>query len=145
MSLTQRIEVWLQSNLFKHLKLVTQTNRDYPYHDYHVFYQETGDAVWLQWNIGEDNLNAHGDQKKMFVSKRLILWSATALLFKLNSMNNVTITAKPIYYFDGSEAANAYEIEIHTNVSTVFVYAASEGEYFGYAEGVLPQETRDAE
>lgn len=145
MSLTQRIEGWLASNLFKHLKVVIQANRDYPYHDFHLFTHEEASAMWLQWNIGEGNINSGGDQKKRFVSKRLILWSDQELIFRLNDRNNVSITAKPIYFYDGSEVSTAYEIEIHTNVSIVYVYCASEKYYYAYAEGVLPQETRDAE
>ena len=107
-------------------------NRDYPYHDYH---SDTTTSTYQSYRVGEKNIDREGDQKKLFVSKSLLIMATTDTYIKLNHGGNVIITLL---------ANNWYEFK--SNITTVYyAYVSAEGTIYIIPEGVLPNEQRDAE
>lgn len=119
-------------SIWNTIKAVFTANRDYPYHDA-VTISDGSEPVVYQ--VGTNNQNANGDQQKRFVSKSTLIYSDVECTIRFNDSGNtpITILAETYYTFK-------------SNVTFVYVSAiASQGTLYMYFEGVLPQETRDAE
>jgi hypothetical protein len=100
------------------------------------------DVLIGTYAVGENNLNAHGDQSKRFVAKRTIFTSLVGVtVIHLNDSRNVAII--PIQNMDAINTI--YELELHTNIANVTYEVPIGATLYMYFEGVLPEETRDAE
>ena len=132
MSFTQKLISCLEAGLFQVVKMILGANRDYPFHDF-VTFDDTDEPVLYQ--VGKNNRDATGDQKKLFVSKSTMVLSDVECTIRLNHTGNTPITIR----------ANT-QYEFMSNISAVYVTAIAANGYidFGF-EGVLPQETRVAE
>jgi len=109
-----------------------KANRDYPYHDFVTF--DDGDEP-IEYPVGKNNKDAFGDQKKLFVSKSTMVLSDVECIIRFNNTENTPITIR---------ADTQYEF--FSNISSVYVSAiGAQGHIDIGFEGVLPQETRDAE
>jgi len=107
-------------------------NRDYPYHDYH---SDTTTAIYQTYTVGEKNIDREGDQKKLFVSKSLLIMATTDTYVKFNHSGNVVKTLL---------ANNWYE-QKHNITRIMYAYVDEAGTIYIEPEGVLPNEQRDAE
>ena len=112
--------------------MVILTNRDYPYHDYH---SDTTTATYQTYTVGEKNIDREGDQKKLFISKSLLIMATTNTYIKLNHSGNVIITLL---------ANNWYEFKSNI-IRVMYAYVQEAGTIYIIPEGVLPDESRDAE
>jgi hypothetical protein len=146
MSLVQRIIAALEAGLWKFVRIVHSSNRDYPYHDYVDLYNPDDDnARLMPYAVGTSNVNLHGDQSKRFVSKRMLIWTTVdSIPVHFNDPRNVAIVL-PIRTPDGTTAAITYGMEFHANINAVFVLIPIRTHVYIYCEGVLPEEARDAE
>lgn len=118
--------------LHKFIGLITLTNRDFPYHDF-VSYDDGDEPV--SYRVGHNNVQAHGDQSKYFVSKRTLVYSDATGYIRFNHSDNVQITIHGEHWY-----------EFHNNVTRVFVDTiGAEASLDLIFEGVLPDEARDAE
>lgn len=63
---------------------------------------------WLSYQVGANQIEAHGDQKKYFVSKSTLIFATYDFEVKFNSMSNVSvrILANTWYEFKG----NIYQV-----------------------------------
>lgn len=146
MTFMQRLIEALEARLWKFVRIVHSANHDYPYHDYFELKNENEqDTLKTMYTVGTGNVNAHGDQSKRFVSKRMLIWQEIeAVNFRLNDSRNVLITT-PIRTPDGVVAMPVYGIELHANINVVYLEIPPERIAHIYCEGVLPEEARDAE
>ena len=80
-------------------------------------------------------MGGKGDQKKLFLSKSLLVFCTTNTYVRFNNANNVifTILANTWYEF----MSNIYAVH--------HAYVADAGTIHLYPEGVLPQEARRPE
>jgi hypothetical protein len=143
MSLTQRLEAWLNSNVWRFFRAVFNTNRDFPYHDYVVIDNSEGTgAINGVYQVGQSNMDLHGDQAKRFVSKRtLILCTDSSTVIVFNDSKNVPM----IPFYDQDTLNNLIRQEYHTNIHAVYYSVATNDMLLMYFEGVLPQEARNPE
>lgn len=113
-------------------RLVGSMNREYPYHDTHMV---TSQSTVLIYIVGDNQIGAHGTQRKLFVSKSTLIMCTEDTHVHFNSPNNVAI---PIL-------ANTW-YEFKSNIEAVYCTAigADKGLYL-YFEGVLPEEARSPE
>lgn len=127
-------------------KRVTSTNHDYPFHDFVMIdATEESNPIVFHYVVGQGNVAQQGDQHKYFVSKRLIIWTdRSGLTLRLNHANNVLITP-PLVLIDDAAGESMWRLEFHTNINEVFVNIDDGNTAYIYCEGVLPEETRDAE
>lgn len=127
-------------------KRVTLTNHDYPYYDYYQYENtEEEGSVDVHYVCGQENVNKDGDQHKYFVSKRMLIWCEDAgTVIRLNHNNNAAITLKYSIWLDTWDLM-FYAIELHTNIADIYATVAALDTIHIYCEGVLPEETRDAE
>lgn len=132
MSITQRVTKILEAGLFKYIRLIIGANRDYPYHDFVTF--EDGEEP-ISYQVGKNNKDLDGDQKKLFVSKSTMILSDVECTIRLNHAGNTPITIR---------ADTQYEFL--SNISMVYVTVIATGGYIDLGfEGVLPEECRDAQ
>lgn len=132
MSILNYIVSKLKTGIITFLNIVTLANRDYPYHDFH---SATTTSTYKPYYVGEKNLDASGDQHKLFISKSLLIMATTDTRVKFNHSDNVFLALL---------ANNWYEFK--SNIVSVFYrYATEAGTIYIYPEGVLPNEQRDAE
>ena len=132
MSFTQRLLAALEAGLWKVVKVIIGANREFPYHDFKTL--DDGDEP-VVYQVGKTQVDLQGDQKKFFVSKSTLIISDVTCTIRFNSTDNAPITIRPNIYY-----------EFLSNISKVYVSAIGTGGYIDMAfEGVLPQETRDAE
>ena len=123
-------------------RLVSSANHDYPYHDYVKLENEEQDDAVIPYIVGSSNIRARGDQSKLFVAKRTLLWSPNTIDFRLNSPNNVLIRLKP----HGVDASGTiYQMELHTNIHAIYFVLETGFQVHAYFEGVLPYEARNPE
>jgi hypothetical protein len=110
------------------------SNWDLPYHDILIIDNVEGqDPVAGSYEVGQNNVDAHGDQKKCFVSKHTFLVSVVEeTVLRLNDSRNVDIAD----YLSGEW--------LLTNISRVYYVIPAGGVLVIYFEGVLPEEARDA-
>jgi hypothetical protein len=146
MSLTQRLEAWLNANVWRFFRAVFSANHDYPYHDFAVIdNSQGGDPVTAMYAVGTNNVNAHGDQSKRFVSKHANIWTNDpTTVVRFNDSRNVPIVLPLIFGIVEPEMAT-YEKEFYTNIAAVYYTVPAGKTLWMYFEGVLPEETRDAE
>lgn len=129
MSLLNKIASMVNTGVIQFLNLVGLANRDYPMHDY-ILVSDGEDPY--HYVVGKPNLDAGGDQKKLFVSKSTLMFATANTTIRLNSTSNVTqlILANTWY-------------EFHSNVRAVYVLdVGTDGTIYIYCEGVLPKEAR---
>lgn len=129
MSLTQRIEAFLNANAWRFFRAVFNTNRDLPYHDYLVI--DSG-STGLAYAVGENQNKAHGNQSKLFVSKSTLIISTADAKVHFNDSKNVVINilANVLYEFKSNIWQVFYEVP------------TTDSEIHFYFEGVLPDEAR---
>lgn len=110
------------------------SNHDYPYHDILVIDNTEGqEAAVGSYQVGQSNIDAHGDQKKLFVSKHTLIIAVTETdELRLNDSRNVNI------------APVGADQELWTNISRIYYNVAAGGVMVIYFEGVLSEEARDA-
>lgn len=147
MSLTQRIEAWLEANIWRFFKAVFSSNRDYPYHDETAYDNTEGqDPLVGMYQVGSNNVDANGDQSKRFVSKRAILVGfPDPAEIRLNDSRNVALNHWLPYMFDPTTPTSRWMMELHTNINAIYFSIPAGSALLMYFEGVLPQEARDAE
>ncbi len=146
MSFIQRIIEALDARLWKFIRIVHSANHDYPYHDFIKIENESeNDVLYGSYAVGTNNINAHGDQSKRFVSKRANIWATKdATTIRFNDSRNVEMELEPILVDDIGGIVRVGK-EYHTNVAVVYYAIATESYLYMYFEGVLPEEARDAE
>jgi hypothetical protein len=108
-------------------------NRDYPFYDCKV--EEITTAV-SSYAVGHNQVNAHGDQRKKFVSKSTLVYCTEDAYLIFNNSKNVAnyILANTWYEFK----SNVYEVFY----CTVQAQSAVIKLYF---EGTMPAEARSPE
>lgn len=132
MSFTQRLIKCLEAGLFQPIRVILGANKSYPYHDF-VTFDDTDEPC--SYRVGRNQLNLRGDQQKLFVSKETGVISDVECTIRFNDANNTPITIR----------ANTPMV-FESNISMVYVTAIGAGGYIDFHfEGVLPQETRDAQ
>jgi hypothetical protein len=122
----------LESGLITFINAVTLANRDLPYHDMTYASSGTTDDHYV---VGQNNIDAHGNQSKRFVSKSTLVYSTADTTIRFNdSKNTVIVILGGVWY------------EFKSNIWQVF-YAIPTGEdmLLFYFEGVLPDEARSPE
>lgn len=104
-----------------------RANHDFPYHD-HVVFEDTDEPTLYQ--VGQRNIDAHGSQRKHFVSKSTLIYSDVACTVRFNNANNVADTILPNVLFT-----------FFCNISAVIVDAiGAGGTLYMYFDGVLPSD-----
>jgi len=101
-------------------------NHDFPYHDQAKFL--IGD-IGSKYVVGQNQVDAHGSQRKHFVSKSTLCFCTAAAQVRFNHSDNVVmdIPANVLITF----LSNIREIFIVTVADQVTLYI--------WMEGVLPQ------
>jgi hypothetical protein len=95
--------------------------------------------------VGTNNVNAHGDQSKRFVSKRANIWTNNGeVTIRFNDSRNIAIPLPP-KLCDLNGIILWYEKEFHANIASVYYSVPATFLLYMYFEGVLPEEARDAE
>jgi hypothetical protein len=133
MSLLNYIITKLESGLITFINAVTLANRDYPYHDYAYFNDESTET---KYTVGDNQIKGRGDQRKEFVSKSTLIYSTVDITLRFNSANNVGIDIL---------ASTWYEFK--SNIYQIFFGDLSQFQgimLYLYFEGVLPSEQRGA-
>jgi hypothetical protein len=131
MSLIQRLEAWLNANVWRFFRAVFSANRDYPYHDYLCVTDTTPTGFY---EVGQNQINCHGNQSKRFVSKSTLIIATEDVQVRFNDAKNVVIDllANVLY-------------EFKSNIWQVFFWTPDEDKAIHfYFEGVLPDEARTA-
>lgn len=107
-------------------------NHDYPYHDYKAF---TSDDNGKAYQVGSDQIDATGSQRKHFVSKATAVYCTGTATIRLNHSDNVAIAIV---------ATLPYNFE--SNIHTVFIDAVqADHTLYIIFEGVKPEEARAPE
>lgn len=125
-------------------RAVFSANRDYPYYDVVTINNSEGqEALIGAYIIGHSAVNANGDMKKLFVSKRTLLYTNNGgCLVWFNHMNNPQLNLFDMLY-DGTTPM--YKFEAHVNVHIVYYNVPATSVLIIYSEGVLPYEARNPE
>jgi hypothetical protein len=113
-------------------RAVLSANHDYPYHDYHHASVGTTNPFYI---VGSNQINAHGAQHKLFVSKSTLIYSTEDTDVHFNDSRNVAvgILANTWYTF-------------YSNIAAVyFTIPNQDKDLYLYFEGVLPEEARSPE
>lgn len=144
MSAKEIIEM-LKDQVWRFFRAIISSNHDYPYHDYVFINNSQGEsALKGSYQVGNSNVDAGGDQKKRFVSKRAVIWTFTDdTTIRFNHSNNVEQVI-PFHQLEPINEITVYRGEYHTNISEVFYTVGANGGLYMYFEGVLPEEARDA-
>jgi hypothetical protein len=121
-----RVGIW------QFVRLVLSANRDYPYHDHHVASSQTTNPFYI---VGSNQIDAHGAQHKLFVSKSTLVFSNVDTHVHFNDSRNVAVAilAATWYTFYSDIAAVYFPIPDEDEVLLL------------YFEGVLPEEARSPE
>ena len=133
MSVIQRMLARLESGLITFVNMVTLANREYPYHDYTVFDANSTDDMYV---VGQNQIDAHGNQSKRFVSKSTLIYSTGDAHVHFNDSKNVAVAILALTWY-----------EFKSNIWQVFTdIPQGEDEFIKfYFEGVLPDEARSPE
>lgn len=116
-------------SIWQFMRLVFNANIDLPYHDYHLV---TAQSTIPGYVVGANQVDAHGNQHKLFVSKNTLVYSTEDTHVHFNDSRNVAVAilASTWYTF-------------YTNVSVVYFPIPSADKVLKlYFEGVLPEEAR---
>jgi len=132
----------VKTNVWQFWRAVFSANHDYPYHDYVSFTNEGQDPVDYIYVVGQNMVDAHGTQRKLFTAKRTLIWSVVPITIRLNSASNVPIRLK-LHQLVLEDMI--YQMELHTNISMIIFTLDPGGEVFAYFEGVFPDEARNPE
>lgn len=129
MSVLNYIVDKLKSGVITFINAVILANRDFPYHDYKVV--SSGSSGFM-YAVGQNQVDAHGNQSKLFVSKSTLIISTADTTVQFNDAKNVTIDilANILYEFKSNIWQVFYKIPTGTD------------EIHFYFEGVLPEEQR---
>lgn len=129
MSVLNYLVTKLKSGIITFINAVILANRDYPMDDCHI---DVMTAVYQQYVVGDNNMDANGTQHKFFVSKSTLIFSTVNYYVKFNSANNVIhpLLANTWYHFHH----NIREIHYRDPLATGTIHI--------HCEGVLPQEVR---
>lgn len=126
--LTQKTKAGLET----FFKIVTLSNRSYPYHDYET---ATLTATKKTYQVGSNNVGQNGSQNKLFIAKSTLILSTVDAYIVLNNSNNVPMLL----------LANNYYI-FKSDIRVIYYYYSSEqGTIYIHCEGTHPQEGRVAE
>jgi len=100
-------------------------NWDFPYHDFADFEEAAEGSVYV---VGTNNVDAHGSQRKRFVSKSTLFYSTAAATVRFNHSDNVIITipANVLITF----VSNIREVHI--------VDVGQDAHLYAWFEGALP-------
>lgn len=110
-------------------------NWDYPYHDCLIISNTEGqDPITGSFTPGMNNVDAHGDQTKLFVSKR-------------TRFTHGNVDGEEIHFNDARNVniADFEDLWFFTSVSVIYYVIPAGGYLKIYVEGVLSEEARDAE
>lgn len=121
-----RVGIW------QFVRLVLSANREYPYHDYHRATEQTVNPFYI---VGSNQIDAHGAQHKLFVSKSTLVYSTADTHVHFNDSRNVAV---------GILALTWYEFK-HNIAAVYFPIPDTDEELRLYFEGVLPEEARSPE
>jgi len=102
-------------------------NHDLPYHDYSTFTDANNGTPYI---VGDNNIAAHGSQRKRFVSKSTLLIATGTTTVRFNHASNVlmTLIANVPYTF-------------YSNVHTLIIGTiAAQATLYAYFEGVFPKD-----
>ena len=102
-------------------------NHDFPYHDYAALTDADDGTPYI---VGDNNVAAHGSQRKRFVSKSTLLIATGTTTVRFNHASNVlmTLIANVPYTF-------------YSNVHTLIIGAvAAQATLYAFFEGVLPED-----
>ena len=118
--------------VWQFIRLVLSANRDYPYHDYHYANSQTTNPFYI---VGSNQIDAHGAQHKLFVSKSTLIFSTEATHVHFNDSRNVAVAI----------LANTW-YTFYSNIAAVyFPIPGADKALYLYFEGVLPEEARSPE
>jgi hypothetical protein len=121
-----RVGIW------QFVRLVLSANRELPYHDYHVASSQTTNPFYI---VGSNQINAHGAQHKLFVSKSTLVYSTEDTHVHFNDSRNVAVAILALTWY-----------EFKSNIAAVyFPIPGSDQGLLLYFEGVLPEEARSPE
>jgi hypothetical protein len=124
----------LKTGVITFINAVTLANRDYPYHDYTSYNEQSTDTKYM---VGANQLHGHGDQRKPFVSKSTLIFATDDFYVYFNNQNNVAVTILADTWY-----------EFKSNIYQVFWLHIGEDDTYSlylYFEGVLPNEQRSPE
>lgn len=122
----------MKVSIWQFIRLVFNANIDLPYHDYHHANSQSTIGFYV---VGSNQINAHGAQHKLFVSKNTLIYSTEATHVHFNDSRNVAVAilANTWYTFFSNIAAVYYPIP------------GADKDLYLYFEGVLPEEARSPE
>jgi hypothetical protein len=121
-----RVGIW------QFVRLVLSANREYPYNDYHHVTNQSENMFYI---VGSNQIDAHGAQHKLFVSKSTLVYSTEDTHVHFNDSRNVA---------DVILALTWYEFK-HNIAAVYFPIPSSDNDLYLYFEGVLPEEARSPE
>jgi hypothetical protein len=107
-------------------------NLDMPFHDYNLINAQSTD---LNYVVGDNQVAAHGDQRKRFVSKSTLIFSTADTHVHFNNSKNVPVAILKNTWYEFK--SNIYEVFYDIPGNTDFLKL--------YFEGCLPQESRSPE
>jgi len=129
MSMLNKIASMIQTGVIQFINLVGLTNQDYPLHDYAEFVIDTTPVAYV---VGTNNRASGGDQKKLFTSKRTLIYSNSDAMVRFNNANNVGIYIMGNIWF-----------EFYQNIHTLIVPVLAEAQtLYVWFEGTKPEECR---
>jgi hypothetical protein len=121
-----RVGIW------QFVRLVLSANREYPYNDFHYIDHQSTNRFYI---VGSNQINRHGAQHKLFVSKSTLVYSTEETDVTFNDSRNVV---------DLILANTWYEFK-HNISSVYFPIPGADQFLLLYFEGVLPEEARSPE
>jgi hypothetical protein len=118
--------------VWQFIRLVLSANHDYPYHDYHHADAQTTIGWYV---VGSNQIDAHGSQHKLFVSKSTVIYSTELTHVHFNDSRNVAVAILANQWY-----------EFKSNIAAVyFPIPGADKDLYLYFEGVLPEEARSPE
>lgn len=118
--------------VWQFIRLILSANREYPYNDYHHADAQSTNGFYV---VGSNQIDAHGSQHKLFVSKSTLILSTEDTHLHFNDSRNVAVTILMNTWY-----------EFKHNVAAVyFPIPGADKDLYLYFEGVLPEEARSPE
>lgn len=118
--------------VWQFIRLIFTANRDYPYHDYHHADPQSAIGFYV---VGANQIEAHGSQHKLFVSKSTLILSTEDTHVHFNDSRNVAVAI----------LANTWYTFVSNIAAVYFPIPGDDKDLYLYFEGVLPEEARDPE
>jgi hypothetical protein len=116
-------------------RLVTNANRDLPFYDY-TYYLIAGLPYF--YPVGMNQIEAHGDQKKYFVSKSTLVYATVNTVVKFNSNLNVAVDILAGVWYE-------FKFNIYAVYVTDSDQAGEDDKIRFYFDGVMVDEARRPE